>query len=172
MDLTTTVTVGAFWLSFLRGLMIFVFLCVSVLLIGIVLIQKGRGGGLSSAFGAAMSSSVFGTKTGDVFTWITVVLAVIFLLSSLFLTVLVKPESAETGYKEIKPPAGAGQQPGTTPPGLTVTPGPPTTSQPGSGTTPAPGPAPSPTPGPSTPPGPGTPPTHPPGTGPTPTQPR
>jgi preprotein translocase subunit SecG len=160
MDLTANLTLGAFWLGFLRGLMIFIFLFVSVLLIGVVLIQKGRGGGLSSAFGAAMSSSVFGTKTGDVFTWITVVLAVIFLLSSLFLTVLVKPESAETGYKDTKTPAGAGQQPGATPPGLTVTPQTPG-SQPGSGTPPSPGPTPGPTPGPSTPPGPGTPPTQP-----------
>lgn len=53
------------------------------LLILIVLLQKGRGGGLSAAFGGGGGAgSAFGTKTGDVFTWITVVLAGLFMLVS------------------------------------------------------------------------------------------
>lgn len=43
----------------------------------IVLIQRGRGGGLAGAFGGAGGSSAFGTKAGDVFTKITVVCALI-----------------------------------------------------------------------------------------------
>jgi preprotein translocase subunit SecG len=46
----------------------------------VVLVQRGRGGGLSAAFGGGGGSSAFGAKTGDVFTWITVVVAVVFLL--------------------------------------------------------------------------------------------
>lgn len=58
--------------------LLFVFTC--VLLILVVLIQKGRGGGLSGAFGGVGGHSAFGAKTGDVFTWITVGLAGAFLL--------------------------------------------------------------------------------------------
>lgn len=53
---------------------------VSLLLIFIVLLQRGRGGGLAGALGGAGGQSAFGTKAGDVFTKITVVLAVIWVL--------------------------------------------------------------------------------------------
>ena len=35
--------------------------------------QKGRGGGLASAFGGAGGNTAFGSKTGDVLTWISIV---------------------------------------------------------------------------------------------------
>src|SRR5438876_3577712 len=53
---------------------------VSFLLICLVLLQKNRGSGLSGAFGGAGGQSAFGTKTGDVLTWITVGLTAVFLL--------------------------------------------------------------------------------------------
>lgn len=49
-------------------------------LIIVVLLQRGRGGGLASAFGGGGGSSAFGAKTGDVFTWITVVMAGVFII--------------------------------------------------------------------------------------------
>ena len=51
-----------------------------ILLIFIVLLQRGRGGGLAGAFGGAGGQSAFGTRAGDVFTRITVVLAVIWVV--------------------------------------------------------------------------------------------
>ena len=81
----TTFMLAASWMGFIRGLFVALFIITSILLMCVVLLQKGRGGGLSSAFGGAGGASPFGTKTGDVFTWITVVLAGIFLLTALFL---------------------------------------------------------------------------------------
>jgi preprotein translocase subunit SecG len=49
-------------------------------LILVILLQRGRGGGLSGAFGGVGGSSAFGAKTGDVFTWITVVVAALYVL--------------------------------------------------------------------------------------------
>ncbi len=66
-------------LPLLHWFMGVLFVCVCVLLILIILLQKGRGGGLSGAFGGAGGSSAFGSKTGDVFTYITIALAVLFL---------------------------------------------------------------------------------------------
>ncbi|MDD5459302.1 MAG: preprotein translocase subunit SecG, partial [Phycisphaerae bacterium] len=51
----------------------------ALVLILIILIQKGRGGGLSGAFGGGgMASSVLGTKTGDFLTWATICLVGLF----------------------------------------------------------------------------------------------
>ena len=49
----------------------------SVCLIGLVLLQRGRGGGLAGAFGATGGQSAFGTKAGDVFTRMTIGAAVV-----------------------------------------------------------------------------------------------
>jgi preprotein translocase subunit SecG len=55
-------------------------LVVGLLLMGIILLQRGRGGGLAGAFGGMGGQSAFGTKAGDVFTKITIIMAVIWVL--------------------------------------------------------------------------------------------
>lgn len=60
-------------------LVVFAIVSICLLLIVIILLQKGRGGGLSAALGGGSSGSAFGSKTGDVFTWITVTLAGLYL---------------------------------------------------------------------------------------------
>ena len=49
----------------------------SIFLILLVLIQRGKGGGLAGAFGGMGGQSAFGTKAGDTFTKITVVTAIL-----------------------------------------------------------------------------------------------
>ncbi|HAU37680.1 MAG TPA: preprotein translocase subunit SecG, partial [Phycisphaerales bacterium] len=66
-----------FWVTIVGML----FLIICVLLIVVVLLQKGRGGGLGAAFGG-VGSSAFGTRVGDVFTWVTIVLTALFLLAA------------------------------------------------------------------------------------------
>jgi preprotein translocase subunit SecG len=65
------------WGQWLLAVML-IFVC--FLLMIVILLQKGRGGGLAGAFGGAGGTSAFGAKTGDVFTWITVVVAAVFVL--------------------------------------------------------------------------------------------
>ncbi len=66
-------------LSLMGTLVAIAVIATSLLLIGLVLLQKNRGSGLSGAFGGVGGHSAFGTKTGDVLTWITVGLAALFL---------------------------------------------------------------------------------------------
>ena len=69
---------------------------VAILLILIVLIQKGKGGGLSGAFGGAGGpGGVLGTKTGDVFTWATIILVGEFLVLALMLNKFLKPSAEQ-----------------------------------------------------------------------------
>jgi preprotein translocase subunit SecG len=65
-----------------------VFIIVCIFLILLVLIQKGRGGGLASAFGGAGGNTAFGSKTGDVLTWATSVVFGIFLVLAIVLNLL------------------------------------------------------------------------------------
>gem|GEM_PF-1924094 len=53
---------------------------VAVFLILLVLVQRGRGGGLAGALGGAGGSSAFGAKAGDVFTRVTIVAAAVWIL--------------------------------------------------------------------------------------------
>jgi|LakMenEpi03Aug12_release.lakeMendotaPanAssembly.Ray.scaffolds.fasta_scaffold04224_14 preprotein translocase subunit SecG len=92
----------------------------SLFLILLVLIQRGRGGGLAGAFGGAGGQSAFGTKAGDVFTKITIGVAAFWiLLCILALNVLGRPESkfdaATLGGSapiDTGSPAGAAPAPG------------------------------------------------------------
>jgi len=52
----------------------------SSFLILLVLVQRGRGGGLAGAFGGMGGQSAFGAKAGDTFTKITVVAATVWIL--------------------------------------------------------------------------------------------
>jgi preprotein translocase subunit SecG len=72
-------------MNFLFWLTLVLFVTVSILLILLILIQKGRGGGLASAFGGAGGSTAFGSKTGDVLTWATSILFGVFLLMAIVL---------------------------------------------------------------------------------------
>jgi preprotein translocase subunit SecG len=78
---------------------LFVICCVSLILI--ILIQKGRGGGLSGAFGGAMASGILGSKTGDFLTWVTIVLVGVFLLLAVVMAKFYKP--APVGDYDVSP---------------------------------------------------------------------
>ena len=61
----------SFWAHVLNFIVIFL----ALVLIVAILIQRGKGGGLAGAFGAAGGSSAFGSRAGDAFTRITIYLA-------------------------------------------------------------------------------------------------
>ena len=66
-----------FWYDYtLNGVLIFISLVMWLL----ILIQKGKGGGLAGAFGGAGGSSPFGSRAGDAFTKITLYLAAVWVL--------------------------------------------------------------------------------------------
>lgn len=52
----------------------------SVLLIAVILLQRGRGGGLVGALSGLGGQSAFGTKAGDMFTRITIGIAAVWVL--------------------------------------------------------------------------------------------
>ena len=70
----------------------------SLFLILLVLVQRGRGGGLAGAFGGAGGQSAFGTKAGDMFTKITIVVAFFWIvLTVVSVRMLNSPEMSVLG---------------------------------------------------------------------------
>ena len=86
----------------------------SVFLVVLVLIQRGRGGGLAGAFGGMGGSSAFGTRAGDVFTRITMAAAgawivIAMLLAGLNLRGSSKYDNPDAGPAESEPSGAAAE---------------------------------------------------------------
>jgi preprotein translocase subunit SecG len=72
-------------------------LVVTVLLMFVILIQRGKGGGLIGALGGVGGSSPFGSRAGDTFTKITLYMAAVWCL---FIMIQTKVAQA---YDVVKP---------------------------------------------------------------------
>lgn len=100
-------------LTWPQSLSTFLFLTICVLLVLLILIQKGRGGGLSGAFGGVGSYSPFGTKTGDALTWATVILTGLYLLMAVLTNYAYHPTSLSGLSPAVTAPSGQPQSDGT-----------------------------------------------------------
>ncbi|MBL8747107.1 MAG: preprotein translocase subunit SecG [Phycisphaerae bacterium] len=105
---------------FVVGLLVALFVIVSVMMMLIVLIQRPQGGGLSEAFGSASGSghTAFGAKTGDALTYATITIFVVFIGFAVGLNYIVKPPvAAVPASGQVVPgaptPAGEGAPPAT-----------------------------------------------------------
>src|SRR5262245_20063781 len=80
------------WNGWVMGIVITLFLIISVLMVLTVLIQKPQGGGLAGAFGAGAGSgqTAFGTKTGDALTVFTCIMFALLVISAVALNFGVK----------------------------------------------------------------------------------
>src|SRR4051812_35827188 len=89
-------------LSFFLYLITTLFVVVCLFLILIVLIQKGRGGGLASAFGGgAGGHTAFGSKTGDVLTWATSIIFGVFLLLAILANLVFNAHNAKATGRTV-----------------------------------------------------------------------
>jgi len=65
---------------FLRTVFMMLFILTALFLILIILLQRGKGGGLAGAFGGMGGQSAFGAKAGDLFTRITIGVAAFWII--------------------------------------------------------------------------------------------
>lgn len=79
--------------AFVQGLFLILLGGMAIFLILLVLVQRGRGGGLAGALGGMGGSSAFGAKAGDVFTRITIIAAAVWIVLCLAAT-KITPSSA------------------------------------------------------------------------------
>ena len=113
---------GDVWYSVRVGLAV-VLLLLGLFLILLVLIQRGKGGGLAGAFGGAGGSSAFGSRAGDTFTRITIYVAAGWILLIMILIKTTQPGPATQVNEVITNPSGAPTTPAEpTPPDQPVPP--------------------------------------------------
>jgi preprotein translocase subunit SecG len=133
----------------LRGVILGVHVLLALMIIGLVLLQRGKGAEAGAGFGSGASGTVFGARgTSTLFSKLTAVFAGLFFVTSLSLAYLGTHSPAEpTSVLERAAQAAAAAQSKTPPPALTpsttLTPPPPSTAP---ATTPAPDTAPNTTP--------------------------
>jgi preprotein translocase subunit SecG len=132
----------------LRGLILGVHVLLALMIIGLVLLQRGKGAEAGAGFGSGASGTVFGARgTSTLFSKLTAVFAGLFFVTSLTLAYLGSHATAEpTSVLERAAQAAAATAPAKAPPPASTPPAPastPAASTPAA-STPAPQPAPAP----------------------------
>ncbi len=79
-----------------------ILLLVGIFLILLILIQRGKGGGLAGAFGGSGGSSAFGSRAGDAFTRVTIMVAAVWVLLIMIIIRTTQPP-ARPEVQEIIP---------------------------------------------------------------------
>lgn len=77
-------------MEFVSNLLSVLIFITSVVMILLILIQRGRGGGLVGALGGSGGSSPFGSRAGDTFTRVTLIMAGIWMFL-IMLQIWVRP---------------------------------------------------------------------------------
>jgi len=91
------------WYSHLLNLIIVI---LGLMLMLIVLIQRGKGGGLAGAFGGAGGSSAFGSRTADAFVKITLYLAAVWVLFIMIHVKVVKLDTSQQAERSATTSGG------------------------------------------------------------------
>ena len=89
---------GAWWVSHFLNLVV---IGLGFVLMLIILIQRGKGGGLAGAFGGAGGSSPFGSRAADQFVKITLWLAGVWVLVIMIHVKVVKFDAVEQSNKPV-----------------------------------------------------------------------
>lgn len=83
-------------MAVIRTLLIILEAACSLALIGLILLQKSKDGGLGLAFGAGGNDSLFGARAGNVLTKATVGIGIVFLVNTLVLGVMFAGSAGES----------------------------------------------------------------------------
>lgn len=100
-------------MTVLHILLLVIEVVASLLLTGLILIQKSKSEGLGMAFGGGMGESLFGSRTGNVLTRLTIIFGIVFMVNTLALSMVYSggQEASLMGERAlpVAPPAAPAQ---------------------------------------------------------------
>ncbi|MDA3798185.1 MAG: preprotein translocase subunit SecG [Kiritimatiellae bacterium] len=108
----------------IKYISLFLEVVISLMLIGVVLLQRSKGQGIGAVFGGGAGDAIFGAQLGNVLTKVTIVLAIIFMVNTTFLAWIGSQTTGNSIVNELESspiPVAPAQQPATT--GLPMTTG-------------------------------------------------
>ncbi len=86
----------------MESIVIVVHLLVALAIIGLILLQRGKGAEAGASFGGGASQTVFGSQGGgDFFSKLTAVLAIVFFVTSFTLAIIAKNQSSIGSVDDI-----------------------------------------------------------------------
>ncbi|MBW7471126.1 preprotein translocase subunit SecG [Marinobacter sp. M216] len=89
-------------MDWMETLVVVVHVVIAVALVGLVLIQQGKGADAGAAFGGGASQTVFGSQgSGSFLTRLTTILAIVFFVTSFSLAVFAKQRAEVAGEAGI-----------------------------------------------------------------------
>ncbi|SFN20938.1 preprotein translocase subunit SecG [Marinobacter pelagius] len=89
-------------MDWMETLVVVVHVVIAVALVGLVLIQQGKGADAGAAFGGGASQTVFGSQgSGSFLTRVTTILAIVFFVTSFSLAVFAKQRAEVAGEAGI-----------------------------------------------------------------------
>ena len=91
--------------GFVMNVVAVLFIICAIVLILVVLIQKGKGGGLSGALGGGAVSGILGSQTKGPLTWITIGLVGLFLTLAVVMAKFYRPSVSDFGPEQTSVPA-------------------------------------------------------------------
>jgi preprotein translocase subunit SecG len=91
-------------MSVIKVILIIIEVMTSILLVGVILLQKSKDEGLGLAFGAGVGETLFGSRAGNVLTKITIGLAVVFLVNTLLIGMVLRNSVTSGSVTDRLPP--------------------------------------------------------------------
>ncbi|MFV8570072.1 preprotein translocase subunit SecG [Marinobacter sp. SBS5] len=89
-------------MDWIETLVVVVHVVIAVALVGVVLIQQGKGADAGAAFGGGASQTVFGSQgSGSFLTRVTTLMAVVFFVTSFSLAIFAKQRAEVAGEAGI-----------------------------------------------------------------------
>jgi preprotein translocase subunit SecG len=91
-------------MSVIKVILIIIEVMTSILLVGVILLQKSKDEGLGLAFGAGVGETLFGSRAGNVLTKITIGLAVVFMVNTLLIGMVLRNSVTSGSVTDRLPP--------------------------------------------------------------------
>lgn len=88
----------------MENLILVVHLLVALAIVGLILLQQGKGAEMGASFGAGASQTLFGSSgSGNFFSRMTAILATVFFITSFTLAIIAKQRTGDVDLDDMPP---------------------------------------------------------------------